>query len=102
VVGVTTSATDFIGNLLAAFFRAMPDNNRVSITYQTRGRVGRRVGGKAEIFGEAVLQEQQRRHDTQDALIHGDQDCSLASFTSMFSLPLFGFSVSPLCRRRHR
>jgi hypothetical protein len=40
VVGVATFATDFIGNLLAAFFRAMPDNNRVSITCQTRGRVG--------------------------------------------------------------
>ena len=36
VVGVATFATDFIGNLLAAFFRAMPDNNRVSITCQTR------------------------------------------------------------------
>ena len=35
VVGVTTFATDFIGNLLAAFFRAMPDINRVSITCQT-------------------------------------------------------------------
>jgi hypothetical protein len=35
VDGVTDFATDFIGALLAVFFRTMPDINRVSITCQT-------------------------------------------------------------------